>query len=105
MPISKRKPKEVPNRSITQDVAARIGHVVGIDSEHCVHAYYPAADTVKVYGVDSDYAVGDYIDKETCEHTEELDGRPLSHWMCYVREFRGEWIETTHRAPAFGGSQ
>jgi hypothetical protein len=88
-----------------ETVSARIGYVVGIDSEHCVHVYYPAADTVKVYDVGPDYEVGDYIDDETCEHTEELNGRPLAHWMCYVRDFRGEWIETTHRAPAFGGSQ
>ena len=86
-------------------MAAKVGFVIGIDSEHSAHVYYPAADTVKVYNTDPDYEVGDYIDDETLEHTEELNGRPLTHWMCYVREFRGEWIETTHRAPAFGGSQ
>jgi hypothetical protein len=90
---------------VVDSMAAKIGYVLGIDSEHCTHVYYPAADTVKVYDVGADYEVGDYIDNETCEHTEELNGRPLTHWMCYVRDFRGEWIETTHRAPAFGGSQ
>jgi hypothetical protein len=85
-------------------MAAKVGFVVGIDSEHSAHVYYPAADTVKVYDVGTDYVVGDYIDDETREHTEELNGRPLAHWMCYVRDSRGEWVETTHRAPAFGGS-
>jgi hypothetical protein len=88
-----------------ETVSARIGYVIGIDSEHSTHVYYPATDTVKVYDVGTDYEVGDYIDDNTLEHTEELDSRPLTHWMCYVRDFRGEWIETTHRAPAFGGSQ
>ena len=85
-------------------MAVKVGFVIGIDSEHSAHVYYPAADTVKVYDVGTDYVVGDYIDDGTREHTEELEGRPLAHWMCYVRDSRGEWAETTHRAPAFGGS-
>jgi hypothetical protein len=66
--------KKPSTDSLSNDVAARIGHVIGIDLEHCAHVYYPAANTFRVYDVGLDYEVGDYID-------------------------------TTHRAPAFGGSQ
>lgn len=95
------------NASVAQranDLAAKIGFVVGIDGEGDVHVHYPAADEVHVHEVE-DYEIGDYLGGEP-KIEQDLDGRPLSEWMAYVEHERGAWRLTTHRAPeAFRGEQ
>lgn len=77
----------------------KIGFIVGIDAEDHAHLHYPAAGMVKVYPVAEgfDYETDELPDEPS--HVEDLEGRPLSHWMEFVRERRG-WALTTHRAPA-----
>ncbi|GAA1280224.1 hypothetical protein GCM10009646_79050 [Streptomyces aureus] len=87
---------KVSEQTVT-DLSAKIGFVVGVDGEQCVHVHYPAADVVEVTPVGEDYEVGDYITNEA-ERVQDLGDRPLEHWMAYVASERG-WTTTTHRAP------
>lgn len=96
--------KKASARSIGIDVASRIGYVVGVDAENNAHVHYAESQTVKVHDVGPDYEIGDYLSDEDVIHVEELEGRPLSHWMAFVADFRG-WEEVTDRAPDFRGGE
>lgn len=87
------------------DLAGKIGYVIGVDATGAAHAHHPAADEVRVYDVGADYEVGDRLDEDDVEHVQDLGDRPLTHWMEYVADRRG-WETTTHRAPeGFGGDE
>jgi hypothetical protein len=61
---------------------------VGIDTQGRAHYYSRIRGTITV------------LDGDAHEHTETLDGRPLSEWMAFIEQELGGWEENN----TFSGS-
>ena len=81
---------------VAENMAAAIGHVLGVDAEGDIHVHRPAAERVEVFDLDGEYEIGDRING-TPKLTQRLDGQAVGSWVRYVEHERG-WDRTTRHA-------
>jgi len=84
------------DEKVAENMAAAIGHVLGVDAEGDIHVHRPAADRVEVFDLDGEYEIGDRINGEP-KLTQRLGGRAVGSWVRYVAHERG-WDRTTRHA-------